>query len=372
MCELLIHARIVTGEILFTRLPVGHTHEDIDSKFGMIWKACRSLLLDTPQKYKEKLEEVFAESDIKCAVVDVFAIPDYESWLEDYIDPEFHGWTKKTYTQLQWLFRPIFPSEYYPMAAITMYRGYCHDLAIEIVKSIAPHDTEIGAEIGLVAQQVKVRWLPEAKSTRPEGMFVLQGFPSEKLLPEAFVTDSRALLDRVVSSVKSEFLETTDAIAQWEIWASFHAPSSDDVYAYIANPTTALHRPLWPHFILSKRAFSQEESSTKHLTAIVCKGDRKYAREGMRMMTTGESVSWSGADVVQQPRIRVGTSDAEEALLKQRFEEYESRLVDYTLPSFTVDTLRKLLRSRNLTVSGNKSDLAQRLKHNDTVELDKR
>ena len=37
ICELLVSRRL-TRKVVLTRLPVGHTHEDIDSVFGKIWK----------------------------------------------------------------------------------------------------------------------------------------------------------------------------------------------------------------------------------------------------------------------------------------------------------------------------------------------
>ena len=48
ICELLI-ARGVVSKIVFTRLPVGHTHEDIDAKFAKLWEAFRTSSVHTPQ-----------------------------------------------------------------------------------------------------------------------------------------------------------------------------------------------------------------------------------------------------------------------------------------------------------------------------------
>ena len=48
ICELLI-VRRVFNKILLTRLPVGHTHEDIDAHFGKIWVAARQTTIMTPE-----------------------------------------------------------------------------------------------------------------------------------------------------------------------------------------------------------------------------------------------------------------------------------------------------------------------------------
>ena len=88
-CELLVHMDIGIKRIVYTRIPVGHTSEDIDSKFAKIWVGLRCATVRTPQEYKVKLEEIFASSRIKCKVIDVFAIPDYVNWLEDHLDKDF-------------------------------------------------------------------------------------------------------------------------------------------------------------------------------------------------------------------------------------------------------------------------------------------
>ena len=48
MCELLIAKRL-TKRIYFTRLMVGHTHEDIDAKFGHLWYFVRQRFIHTMQ-----------------------------------------------------------------------------------------------------------------------------------------------------------------------------------------------------------------------------------------------------------------------------------------------------------------------------------
>jgi hypothetical protein len=47
ICELLI-ARGLTKKIVVTRLPPGHTHEDIDGRFGVIWRDLVKRYINTP------------------------------------------------------------------------------------------------------------------------------------------------------------------------------------------------------------------------------------------------------------------------------------------------------------------------------------
>jgi len=48
LCELLVAVGL-TQRIELSRLPVGHTHEDIDSKFAKIWVGMRNCSVLTPQ-----------------------------------------------------------------------------------------------------------------------------------------------------------------------------------------------------------------------------------------------------------------------------------------------------------------------------------
>lgn len=48
MCELLVARRLCT-KVVLTRLPVGHTHENIDGKFALIWVEARNSSILTPQ-----------------------------------------------------------------------------------------------------------------------------------------------------------------------------------------------------------------------------------------------------------------------------------------------------------------------------------
>ena len=90
MCELIV-ARRLTKKIIITRLPVGHTHEDIDAKFGVLWRHIRTLHVNTPQEYKTHIEHALNCKNISCEVEDIFAIPNYKALLDKYIDPEFKG-----------------------------------------------------------------------------------------------------------------------------------------------------------------------------------------------------------------------------------------------------------------------------------------
>ena len=63
ICELII-AKKLAKQIVLSRLPVGHTHEDIDSKFALIWKRVRNQFVLTPLKYAELIKEAMTTASI--------------------------------------------------------------------------------------------------------------------------------------------------------------------------------------------------------------------------------------------------------------------------------------------------------------------
>lgn len=90
VCELLIIRRLCV-KIVWTRLPVGHTHENIDAKFGVIWTAARNKTILTPDEYKNMIISSCSKKGQKTRVVDVHIVPDFKAYFndEDCIDRAF-------------------------------------------------------------------------------------------------------------------------------------------------------------------------------------------------------------------------------------------------------------------------------------------
>ncbi len=78
--EFLFIKRLVQ-RIILTRLPVGHTHEDIDACFGTIASWFQRNIIQTPQDYKQQIENAFDgserrfQTEVQCE--DVFVVPNY-------------------------------------------------------------------------------------------------------------------------------------------------------------------------------------------------------------------------------------------------------------------------------------------------------
>lgn len=85
LLELLI-ARGLTKKVVLTRLPVGHTHEDIDSKFALIWKRVRNQFVLSPVQYADLIEKALATEKLTCHVVDIFVVPNYVAFIAPFMD----------------------------------------------------------------------------------------------------------------------------------------------------------------------------------------------------------------------------------------------------------------------------------------------
>ena len=82
------HLVLLGGTLLVkvTRLMVGHTHEDIDSRFGRIWVKIRYMHVYTPQEMEEAIKNAFPSTDQEINVIHVIAICNYKDFYEKFID----------------------------------------------------------------------------------------------------------------------------------------------------------------------------------------------------------------------------------------------------------------------------------------------
>ncbi len=67
------------------------------------------------------------------------------------------------------------------------------------------------------------------------GMHILTRMPTfGKFEPVRFVTGSRDMFDKVLTSVRNYFAQKPAVIAEWEEWNSKVIPKTDDSAAYVA------------------------------------------------------------------------------------------------------------------------------------------
>ena len=123
----------VAKRVYVTRLPVGHSHEDIDSKFGIIWTRLRNMIILTPQDYIEQLRRVFGSSRLKFEAKPIFVVPDYVKLLTECLDPNFASYAKLEQTQLCWRFIAVPRDNDAPNGVETNYKRYAAEHSYEII-----------------------------------------------------------------------------------------------------------------------------------------------------------------------------------------------------------------------------------------------
>lgn len=190
LLELLVVKRICR-DVWYTRLPTGHTHEDIDACFGVIWSTFRVKPAATMKEWKEKILSAFEQSTLPTQIIDIWQVPDYQSILEPLMIKisQLH---KDIQTQHQWRFQAVERSTYFPLGCKTTFRAYSSDKVVEF-KQRPPQNciTEIGRATGLEPTTLYVRWYPSEKCDpvrRPgvEGMHLLINFPRCDTSPGIF------------------------------------------------------------------------------------------------------------------------------------------------------------------------------------------
>ena len=79
-------------KVKVTRLMVGHTHEDIDSRFGRIWVKIRYMPIYIPQELEAAIREAFPFSNYEINIIPVVAILNYKSYYEKFIDQDVQNY----------------------------------------------------------------------------------------------------------------------------------------------------------------------------------------------------------------------------------------------------------------------------------------
>lgn len=250
--------------VYLTRLPPGHTHEDIDGKFARIWVKIRNESITTPSQFKKILEELFQDSKLPFEMIDVIALPDYKTGLDEVTDPELTGWSKTKMFQAQWIFKLIDRTQTNRVGVSVEYKAYCQDRCFNIVKAVD-------------------RFNPRCIGIRPIERFnpvlgldqdinVLLDFPSPEIEPVPFQEGWRDVMQRVIAEIRDKYDAGNDTsinpqvVKEWERFRDEIMPQTDCVSDYMtAHPLhIPLHQELYgPEAVISRRRVEAIEPKGK-------------------------------------------------------------------------------------------------------------
>ena len=115
-------------KVVLTRLPVGHTHEDIDAMFAHIWKALNSKYVLTPSLQKiHAIQGLGKKKQILWH--DLWCIPDYEAFFFSSIGNITRAFKvgEDEWSQLQWTIESKGEGK-----ISTTYRAYASEDVVEL------------------------------------------------------------------------------------------------------------------------------------------------------------------------------------------------------------------------------------------------
>ena len=280
----LIIVRGLAKRVVITRLPVGHTHEDIDSKFAVIWKRIRNKFVLTPVQYAQEIEAVLSTDRTPCHVHDIFIVPDYAAYITPFLDPNLGRYAKRykdaDWTQLQFHFVAVPVSESFPLGCRMTYRKYCQDEVLLIEADEA--DSRLGFKLlkGLVKDH------PEAVPPHvPLGMFALRELPPAgiELRPEPFIAGSRSSLEKVVNCVEKTFAKhLPEVVAEWIKFRDEICPQDDDAERFVREKGMYVPflRELFSGGALQGGAVEECSSSAIPSTDVTFTGSMKWSGRG--------------------------------------------------------------------------------------------
>ena len=176
-------------------------------------------------------------------IEDIFALPDYLSYFQPFVDPELSNYSKGSNTQLQFIFEAVTPSEFFPHGVKTTYRAYASDFAVKIVENKdLPCFFEAINEETVVYPEMKIL---QDGTSQPEGMYILRKLPDESAImkPMGFLDNSREFLINIGNKMHKDLAPYNPRRAQdWIDFVDNIAPQTNSVTEYLEGK--GLHIPM--------------------------------------------------------------------------------------------------------------------------------
>ena len=244
MLELLVHKR-VARKIMYSRLPTGHTHCDIDGGFGHMKNFFKQHPCETLEDFADGIRACYVKTSLKPKVEFVNVIPDYLSFMRDCVD-DISGYAKEERTQHRWLFEAVPLSAEFPFGVKTLHRNYASDIVVEFDEcDTSLCNTPVGCHTGLEPRTTFVRWFPSANDNvnmgrgSVEGYYILKNIPrvtTDIMKPAAFDPKAKNSFRDCFAEICRVWLPTSTQYMSWTNWW-VHVCPKDGVTAeeYIRN-----------------------------------------------------------------------------------------------------------------------------------------
>ena len=245
--------------VLISSLPVGHTHEDIDSRFGVLWTHMRSKSIYTPDQMRDSIKRAFGNTS-NVRVIPVFVICDFKKYYDRFIDEHLvDHYSKGTTTQLVMKIQPLRPTDIsesertgkkIPLVR-TNYRKFSHPVSI----TLSHADPDAPSNHPYIPRVIESRWMPEeahhASGHKGIGISFLArepvGFPPFMEFNEWFQK-----FQQFLNCVKEHFRADPSIHASWLQFVQ-QMPTSDEVKDYVRGKS--IYIPLHQYLYLPDKDF---------------------------------------------------------------------------------------------------------------------
>ena len=166
-CEHLVFKKFCPY-IVLARLPVGHTHEDIDSRFGKLWVFMRNKHVYTFDEFSDVIKEAFGNGS-NIFVQPTFAILDYKSYYDQFIDKHLvDKYSRMDFTQLYFKIQPSRVSDMEAgsktpgsnLLVRTNYRKFGQEYTV-FLRENPTTEGGLSAELPYKPVRLKSAWMPE-------------------------------------------------------------------------------------------------------------------------------------------------------------------------------------------------------------------
>lgn len=224
--ELLVHKRLAR-RIMYTRLPTGHTHCDIDGGFGHMKNFFKQHPCETLEDFQEGIRLFYEKTKLKPQVEFVHVVPDYVEFMRGCVD-EISGYAKEEKTQHRWLFEAVPVSADFPFGVKTIHRNYASDIVVEFdEKDTSACLTPVGCLTGLEPRTTFVRWFPSANDNMNagrnavEGYYILRRVPVVAdviMKPAAFDPRAQDSFRECFAEICSTWPATSKQCESWTRW----------------------------------------------------------------------------------------------------------------------------------------------------------
>jgi hypothetical protein len=385
----LLVAKQLIPEILLTRLPVGHTHEDIDALFGHIWAAYRLRPCLTMSDYVEVVRRCFdGNSKVEVDFDDVNVIPNYFEFLKPH-NEKIARWAKEELTVHQVHIYAVQEDIASPLGYRLRYRDYCSDRVV-LLKACSKIEavTLIGQQTGLETITHHVKWFPDERNdlgVLGAGIFTLRRIPATDpdtgIPPINFHSKHIENLETTRSAIMNHgmFPSKSGKREEWDSWFKSVMPEERILSGLEYIKSHSYRQPLNDY--LSNKKQARRQIAPKILNEI--------ANEIASSSFT--SVEWP-EEVFSYSTPHVNFPDWKASVINPRVYKYQSENAQKIVKLFQDNTLKYYLRMEEKTsvnqlqgilrrrlntqgkheaLNGNKEELIKRIAQGDFMRYSK-